>query len=126
MEEELVYLAKQKLYSFVALFMSFIVLLLCILISNRRLAKEDKNDPVDKYFLEQKVLIETQNKKLQSKLDSLTLKLEQNDKKLEKLAKQKTQIRYVYITDLQKIDALNNDGIIKEFNAFFSKANSGQ
>jgi phage-related protein len=90
------------------------------------MAKEDKNDPVDKYFLEQKVLIETQNKKLQSKLDSLNLKLEQNEKKLEKLSNQKNQIKYVYITDLQKIDALNNDGIIKEFNAFFSKANSGQ
>jgi hypothetical protein len=126
MEEELVYLAKQKLYSFVALFLSFFILVLCILVSNRRMIKEDKNDPVDKYFSEQKVLIEMQNKKLQSKIDSLNLKLEQNNLKLDKLSKQKTQIKYVYITELQKIDALNNDGIVKEFNNFFSKSNSGQ
>ena len=65
-------------------------------------------------------------KKLQSKIDSLYLKLEQNNLKLDKLSKQKTQIKYVYITELQKIDALDNDGIVKEFNNFFSKSNSGQ
>lgn len=126
MEDELVYLAKQKLYSFVALFLAFLVLVVCIFVSNRRIGKEETNDPVDKYFLEQKVLIESQNKKLQSKIDSLNVKLEQNNLKLEKLSKQKTQIKYVYITELQKIDALNNDGIVKEFNSFFSKSNSGQ
>ena len=78
MEEELLYLAKQKLYSFIALFIAFFVLVLCILISNRRIGKEDKNDPFDKYFSEQKILIETQTKKLQSKIDSLYLKLQQN------------------------------------------------
>ena len=126
MEDELVYLAKQKLYSFVALFLSFFVLVICILISNRRVGKEDKNDPVDKYFAEQKTLIETQTKTLQLRIDSLNLKLEQNNLKLEKLSKIKTQIKYVYISEIQKIDALDNDGIVKEFNAFFSKSNTGQ
>ena len=126
MEDELLYLAKQKLYSFVALFISFVLLIGCIFISNRRFVKEDKNDPVDKYFSEQKRLIESQNKSLQLKIDSLYIKLEQNDLKLEKLAKQKTQIKYVYLTEMQKIDGLNNSGIVKEFNAFFSKSNSGQ
>ena len=91
-----------------------------------KISKEEKKDPVAKYFAEQKIVIENETKKLQSKIDSLYLKLQQNNIKLEKLSKQKTQIKYVYITEMQKINALDNDGIVKEFNSFFSKNNSGQ
>lgn len=126
MEDELVYFAKQKLYSFVALFVAFILLVACIVISNRRLVSEDKNDPVNKYFTEQKTLIEAQTKKLQNQVDSLYIKISENNLKLDKLSKLKTQIRYVYINESKEIDGLNNAGIIKEFNTFFTKANNKQ
>ena len=126
MEDELVYYAKQKLYSFVALFVAFILLVACIVISNRRLVSEDKNDPVNKYFTEQKTLIEAQTKKLQNQVDSLYIKISENNLKLDKLSKLKTQIRYVYINESKEIDGLNNAGIIKEFNTFFTKANNKQ
>ena len=126
MEDELVYYAKQKLYSFVALFVAFILLVACIIISNRRLVSEDKNDPVNKYFTEQKILIEAQTKKLQNQVDSLYIKISENNLKLDKLSKLKTQIRYVYINESKEIDGLNNAGIIKEFNTFFTKANNKQ
>ena len=126
MEDELVYFAKQKLYSFVALFVAFILLVACIVISNRRLVSEDKNDPVNKYFTEQKILIEAQTKKLQNQVDSLYIKISENNLKLDKLSKLKTQIRYVYINESKEIDGLNNAGIIKEFNTFFTKANNKQ
>jgi hypothetical protein len=126
MEDELVYFAKQKLYSFVALFVAFMLLVACIIISNRRLVSEDKNDPVNKYFTEQKILIEAQTKKLQNQVDSLYIKISENNLKLDKLSKLKTQIRYVYINESKEIDGLNNAGIIKEFNTFFTKANNKQ
>lgn len=126
MEDELVYFAKQKLYSFVALFVAFMLLVACIIISNRRLVSEDKNDPVNKYFTEQKTLIEAQTKKLQNQVDSLYIKISENNLKLDKLSKLKTQIRYVYINESKEIDGLNNAGIIKEFNTFFTKANNKQ
>ena len=127
MEDELVYYAKQKLYSFVALFVAFILLVACIIISNNpKLVGEDKNDPVNKYFTEQKTLIEAQTKKLQNQVDSLYIKISENNLKLDKLSKLKTQIRYVYINERKEIDGLNNAGIIKEFNTFFTKTNSKQ
>ena len=126
MEDELVYYAKQKLYSFIALFVAFILLLACVIISNRRLVSEDKKDPVNKYFTEQKILIEAQTKKLQNQVDSLYIKISENNLKLDKLSKLKTQIRYVYINESKEIDGLNNAGIIKEFNTFFTKANNKQ
>ena len=126
MDDELVYYAKQKLYSFVALFVAFILLVACIIISNRRLVSEDKNDPVNKYFTEQKILIEAQTKKLQNQVDSLYIKISENNLKLDKLSKLKTQIRYVYINESKEIDGLDNAGIIKEFNTFFTKANNKQ
>jgi predicted RNase H-like nuclease (RuvC/YqgF family) len=89
-------------------------------------SKQEKTDSVAKYFSEQKILIKSETQKLQSKIDSLYLKLQQNNLKLEKLSKQKSQIKYVYIKDLQKIDALDNNGIVKEFDSFFSKSYSGQ
>lgn len=121
MEEELQYLLKQKLYSFVALGLAFLILILAIILNHR---KPQPVDPVDKYFAEQKTTIETQTKLLQSKIDSLYLKLAENNAKLDILNKTKTEIKYVYITDIKKIDALNTNGIIKEFDNFFSKSNS--
>ena len=128
MNFKLVILDKQKFYSFLVIFFTILCVVLCIrnIQSSSKISKEEKEDPVAKYFAEQKIVIESETKKLQSKIDSLYLKLQQNNIKLDKLSKQKTQIKYVYITEMQKINALNNDGIIKEFNSFFSKNNSGQ
>jgi hypothetical protein len=120
MEEELQNLLKQKLYSFVALFMAFVILMICLLVRN----KETPIDPVEKYFAEQKKTIESQTILLEKKIDSLYLKISENNEKLEVITKTKTQIKYVYISDIKKIDALNTNGIIKNFDTFFSKSNS--
>lgn len=88
--------------------------------------KQEKQDPVEKYFHDQKVLIETQNKLLERKLDSLNFRLKRNELKLEKISSQKKQIKYVYISEIKRIDALDNDGVVREFDKFFSKTYSGQ
>jgi len=124
MEEELQNLLKQKMYSFIAVFVAMILLVISILISNRK--QPVSLDPVEKYFEAQTKIIESENKTLQNKIDSLCIQLEKNNKKLDVISKTKTQIKYVYISDLKKIDALNTNGIIKEFDAFFSKGNPKQ
>ncbi len=120
MEEELQYLLKQKLYSFIALILAFVILIVCLLVRS----KPTPVDPVEKYFAEQKKTIESQTILLQNKIDSLYLKISEYNAKLGVLNKTKTEIKYVYISDIKKIDALNTNGIIKEFDTFFSKSNS--
>lgn len=85
--------------------------------------KAPKITPADNYIKEQIQLIGKQNLILQQKVDSLSLRVNQYNGKLEKLSKQKAEIRYIYESKLHQIDALDNDGIIKEFNFIFSKSN---
>jgi hypothetical protein len=124
MEEEIALILRQKLYSFVALFVALVLLFLSIFIVSKKSEKEIKIDPVEKYFEQQKLLIESQTQLLQKKIDSLNFKLKQNDLKLDKIYKSKSQIKYVYIQENKIIDGLSNDAIIQKFNAFFSKSNS--
>jgi hypothetical protein len=126
MEQEIALVLRQKLYSFVALFIAFILLFLSIFIANQKSEKEIKLDPIDKYFAQQKVLIESQTQLLEKRIDSLNFKLQQNDLKLDKIYKSKSQIQYVYIQENKIIDGLSNDAIIQKFNAFFSKSISNK
>lgn len=126
MQEEIALILRQKMYSFVALFVAFILVFLAILINSQKSEKEIKLDPVEKYFEQQKILIESQNQILQKRIDSLNFKLQQNDLKLDKIYKSKSQIQYVYIQENKIIDGLSNDAIIQKFNAFFSKSISNK
>jgi hypothetical protein len=101
----------------------FLFVLTGLFIVNWRSEQPKVNDPVLKYFSQQKVIIENQTKKLQSQIDSLNFRIEQNSFVLEKISKSKNQIKYVYINQIQQIDSLNNNGIVREFKSFFSKTN---
>lgn len=85
--------------------------------------KEPTFSPADNYIKEQIKLIGEQNLALQSKVDSLSLKVSQYNVRLEKLSKSKTEIRYIYENKLTEIDNLYTSGIIKEFSIIFSKSN---
>jgi hypothetical protein len=123
MDEYTVFIVKQKMYSFVALVISFIFVFLAIFIVNYKNQNLKIDDPVSKYFSQQKVIIENQTKKLQNQIDSLNFRIEQNSFVLEKISKSKNQIKYVYINQIQQIDSLNYNGIVREFKSFFSKTN---
>ena len=123
MDEYTVFIIKQKMYSFIALFLSFIFVLVGIYVLNKQIQNPKVNDPVSRYFSEQKVIIENQTKKLQNQIDSLNFRIEKNSFVLEKISKSKNQIKYVYINQIQQIDSLNNNGIVREFKSFFSKTN---
>ena len=85
--------------------------------------KAPKPTPADNYIKEQIKLIGEQNLILQNKVDSLSLKVNQYNVKLDQLSKQKAKIQYIYENKLVQIDALDNSGIVKEFNIIFSKSN---
>lgn len=107
----------------VSLLFFAIGILLFVLSMCKTSFKAPKVSPADNYITEQIKLIEKQNLILQQKVDSLSLRVNQYNVKLEKLSKQKAEIRYIYESKLHQIDALDNDGIIKEFNFIFSKSN---
>jgi len=120
-------LLKHKLYSFIAPIFALLMLIMCIVIVNSGKEKPpSSNDIFNQYLNEQKVFIETQTKISQNKIDSIFQLLSESNAKIEKLSQSKTQIKYVYIKQSAEIDALNNDGIIKEFNTFFSKSSIKQ
>ena len=101
-------------------------ILLFILSMCKTSFKAPKETPTDNYIKEQIKLIGEKNLLLQNKIDSLSLRVNQYNVKLDKLSKQKAEIRYIYESKLHQIDALDNYGIIKEFNTFFTKANNKQ
>jgi len=123
MDEYTIYIVKQKMYCFIALFLSFIFVIVAIIIFNKQTQNPKVSDSVSKYFYEQKILIKNQTKQLQNQIDSLNFRIEQNSFVLEKISKSKNQIKYVYINQIQQIDSLNNNGIVREFKSFFSKTN---
>jgi hypothetical protein len=123
MDEYTVFIVKQRIYSTIFMIVGFLFVLTGIFIVNWRSQKPKLNDPVSKYFSKQKIIIENQTKKLQHQIDSLNFRIEQNSLVLDKISKSKTQIKYVYINQIQQIDSLNNNGIVREFKSFFSKTN---
>jgi hypothetical protein len=98
-------------------------ILLFILSMCKTSFKPPKEIPADNYIKEQIKLIGEQNLLLQNKVDSLSLKVNQYNVKLDQLSKQKAKIQYIYENKLVQIDALDNSGIVKEFNIIFSKSN---
>jgi hypothetical protein len=98
-------------------------ILLFILSMCKTSFKLPKETPADNYIKEQIKLIGEQNLLLQNKVDSLSIKVNQYNVKLEQLSKQKAKIQYIYENKLVQIDALDNSGIVKEFNIIFSKSN---
>lgn len=115
-------LKSHKLYKLSLLFLMAGIILLLISLSKCSV-KEPELSPADNYIKEQIKLIGEQNLALQSKIDSLSLKVSQYNVRLEKLSKTKTEIRYIYENKLTEIDNLYTTGIIKEFNIIFSKSN---
>lgn len=111
-----------RLYLLSLLFLVVGIVLILISPSKSSL-KEPELSPADNYIKEQIKLIGEQNLALQSKIDSLSLKVSQYNVLLEKLSKSKTEIRYIYENKLTEIDNLYTTGIIKEFNIIFSKSN---
>ena len=107
----------------VSLLFFAIGILLFVLSMCKTSFKAPKVSPADNYIKEQIKLIGEQNLALQSKIDSLSLKVSQYNVRLEKLSKTKTEIRYIYENKLTEIDNLYTTGIIKEFNIIFSKNN---
>ena len=120
---ELIYIQKQKLYSYIALFLSFLFLISTIVVQKLE-SKPVTNDVLNEYFKKQEKVIEDQTKTIQVKIDSLNFKISQNDLKLEKLSKIRTKISYVYETNIKQIDNLNNDSIVKRFTTFFTNTSS--
>ena len=109
---------------FILSLLFLVVGIVLILISpSKNSIKQPELSPADNYIKEQIKLIGKQNLALQSKVDSLSLKVSQYNIRLEKLSKSKTEIRYIYENKLTEIDNLYTTGIIKEFNIIFSKSN---
>ena len=100
MDEYTIYIVKQKMYCFIALFLSFIFVIVAIIIFNKQTQNPKVSDSVSKYFYEQKILIKNQTKQLQNQIDSLNFRIEQNSFVLEKISKSKNQIKYVYINSI--------------------------
>ena len=115
-------LIQTKIFRLSLLFFA-VGILLFILSMCKTSFKAPKETPADNYIKEQIKLIGDQNLILQNKVDSLSLKVNQYNVKLDQLSKQKAKIQYIYENKLVQIDALDNSGIVKEFNIIFSKSN---
>lgn len=115
-------LIQTKIFRLSLLFFA-VGILLFILSMCKSSFKAPKETPADNYIKEQIKLIGDQNLILQNKVDSLSLKVNQYNVKLDQLSKQKAKIQYIYENKLVQIDALDNSGIVKEFNIIFSKSN---
>jgi len=113
---------KSKVFKISLLFFA-VGILFFILSMCKTSFKLPKETPADNYIKEQIKLIGEQNLLLQNKVDSLSIKVNQYNVKLEQLSKQKAKIQYIYENKLVQIDALDNSGIVKEFNIIFSKSN---
>jgi len=96
------------------------VLLLLILVLILRIDNKS-NTSNDLFYRKYVDRLEQENKKVQKRIDSLSYLLKVNQQILEELSEKKDQLKLVYVSKDKKIDTLTANGIVNEFNLFFTK-----
>ena len=98
-----------------AIFVMLFLILLDLIILNLNIKRS--NDLFYKEYIQE---LENQNKLSEKRIDSLKQLMEESNLRLQKISDQKDKIKAIYIENDKKIDTLSANGIINEYQLFFS------